>query len=59
MSDHPERPDDPELTGKTIEGLDAFSRGLKHLFDQTLAEPIPQSFLDLLDRLDEEWEGKE
>lgn len=60
MTNNPERPggaDAPLTTGETITGLDAFTQGLKHLFDETLAEPIPQSFLDLLDRLDDKWEG--
>jgi hypothetical protein len=41
------------------ESLDAFTKSLKNLFDQTLAEPIPDSFNELLDKLDEKWEGDE
>lgn len=36
--------------------LNTFTEGLKKLFNQTLHEPIPDSFLELLDRLDDQWE---
>lgn len=48
-----------ESEERVSESLDAFTRGLKTLFDQTLAEPIPDSFNELLDKLDEKWEGDE
>lgn len=59
------RPNKPE-TGETSEfdadlndTLKAFGESLKKLFDHTLQEPIPDSFLELLDRLDDEWEVPE
>ena len=34
-------------------GLDPVAKALKRLHDDVLAEPVPNSFLDLLDRIDE------
>lgn len=35
-----------------------FAKAFRHLYDETLNEPIPESFRDLLDRLDREVKPK-
>lgn len=62
MSDTPKIPgtgEEPEELDELNSVLNAFTEGLKKLFHQTLEEPIPESFLELLDRLDAEWEDRE
>lgn len=53
----PESADQTEVKGDLNNALNTFTENLKKVFDSTLHEPIPEVFMDLLERLDDAWEG--
>lgn len=49
----------PDSEHEDIDQLGGFGRQLRRLYQDTVNEPIPESFNELLSQLDEEEEGRE